>query len=221
MKKNNSNRKSILAFAIIILALIEISIFSYIVWKDKRNTNNNEQIENDYMLDRYDEISKYEIQQQEEDLKKEINDKNTIHYTMIESSDNSVVLEYAYVTPNYTKIKLSYTDKNEIYIDKDYEKLTEEEKRNIQDRNLEIRTKNIEYEERLGYPYIETLNGKEKVAQRTDDSDGGKTINGETGYVLWNDTFLLSTNEATDELTLSFLNSTRNEIKIKLKKQDK
>lgn len=215
MEKKGLNRKLRIAIIIIILVLIEISIFSYIAWKDKRKAINNEQIENDYILDRFDEISRYEIQQQEEEFKNEINDKDTIHYTMIESSNDSIILEYAYITPKYTKIKLSYDIKKNT----DYKNLSENEKEEfmsqIMNKQMDLTIK----EEQGGYPYIETSQKKKIVPQRTNDSDGGRGIDSNTGICTWYDTFPLTTKAKEECFELCFLDEIGKEIKIKLSKQ--
>lgn len=210
MEKKGLNRKLRIAIIIIILVLIEISILSYIAWKDKRKAINNEQIENDYILDRFDEISKYEIQQQEEEFKKEINDKNTIHYTMIEASNDSIILEYAYVTEEYTKIKLSYKLNN------NFNSISKQKEAELI-RKYNKTIKQLKEEE--GDTYIETSDGKRYIPQRTNDGDGGRTVSTATGIYEWHDTFPLTSKDTTENLILYFTKANNEIVKLELSKQ--
>lgn len=206
MKKRKFNARIFIVILVIIALIAEISILLYIA----KNGKNKEELNNNYILNDFDEISKYEIQEQEEAFKKEVNDKNTLRYSIIESSDDTISLEYAYVTNKYTKIKLSYN----IEKIENYDNLSEEEKENIQTKELE----KIEYEEKAGYPYIETSKGKKIIPNRTDDSDGGRLVSVD-GNCEWYDTFPLTAKDVTEELILYFINENNKEIKIKLIKE--
>lgn len=206
--KRNFNYK-ILVLIIVILAMIaEIAILLNVALNDKEN-----ELSNNYILNDMDDFSKYAIEEQEAEFEKEINDTNTVHYIIEGTSDNSVALEYAYVTPEYTKIKFTYEIPKE-----DYNTLPEEEKEKfmsqIMNKQMDIAIK----EDHEGYPYIETINGKKIVPQRTDDSDGGRGIDSNTGICTWYDTFPLTIKDVTDSFTLCFLNEMGNEVKIELRK---
>ena len=61
-----------------------------------------------------------------------------------------------------------------------------------------------------------TSNGKKYTPQRTNDGDGGRTLTSPTGIYEWNDTFPLTTKDATDNLILYFTKANNEIVELKL-----
>ena len=207
------NYKKLLILLLLLVVFIFTIIYFYHIVKSREYGEKNNIATNDVSI--YENEINQMHEEEKKQLMKELNDDTTYRYSIKESSDNTISLEYAYVTPKYTKIKLSY----EIKENTDYKDLSENEKEEFMSQVMNKQMDLTIKEEQGGYPYIKTSQNKRIVPQRTSDSDGGRGIDSNTGVCIWYDTFPLTTKNVTDNFTLCFLNEEGNEVKIELNKK--
>lgn len=133
---------------------------------------------------------------------------DTIKYELVNCSEKSAILEYAYITPNYTKIQISYNNNNVI----DDNILSNEEQMQNSFNNYLYSPLNDEY------PYLMTANNKKFKPVRQNDGDGYFSQNIYNNIFRYNDTFTLTTNDATDIIKIYFKNEKNQVSCIELKK---
>lgn len=204
------------------LVLIIIVLFAFVIGlcciyiQEKNNSKNYSSNKNntqgEYLYQ--EELNRLHEEEQKQ-LMKEINDEKTDNYIIKESSDTTISLQYAYVTENYIKIKLSYT------LDKQpsntYNSFSNEEKEDYLIRKFSEALEGTKMDNED--TWIITENKKTVIPERTSDGDGGRTLTSPTGIYEWHDTFPLTTEDATENLTLYFTKANNEIVILKLQKK--
>ncbi len=204
-----NNKKLLIIFIIIFFFIVCIFVYKKLNFEEVQANNQNRELILDNSIDWKDDIKQLH-EEEERKLKEEINDIKTENYIIKESTDNTILLKYAYVTEKYAKIELSYKLNNNF-------NSTSKQKETELIRKYNKTIKQLKEEE--GDTYIETSDGKRYIPQRTNDGDGGRTVNSTTGIYEWHDTFPLTTKDTTENLILYFTKANNEIVKIELSKE--